>query len=73
MLQLGLDVGGNFNIHISNFFMQMFSVSTLCIQSIRISVKAVEQVELPIYVGCSGSSWNLFIKCSNIYIILSFF
>ena len=25
------------------------------------------------YVGCSGSSWNLVIKCSNIYIILSFF
>ena len=26
-----------------------------------------------VYVGCSGSSWNLVIKCSNIYIILSFF
>ena len=25
------------------------------------------------YVGCSESSWNLVIKCSNIYIILSFF
>ena len=25
------------------------------------------------YVGCSGSSWNLVIKCSNIYIILSCF
>ena len=28
---------------------------------------------LYMYVGCSGSSWNLVIKCSNIYIILSFF
>ena len=25
------------------------------------------------YEGCSGSSWNLVIKCSNIYIIVSFF
>ena len=25
------------------------------------------------YEGCSGSMWNLLIKCSNIYIIFSFF
>ena len=25
------------------------------------------------YEGCSGSSWNLVIKCSNIDILLSYF
>ena len=34
---------------------------------------AAQKTSFPINVGCSGSSWNLIIKSSNIYIILSFF
>ena len=39
---------------------------------VRIGVEDAKSLDL-LYVGCSGSSWNLVIKCSNIYIILSFF
>ena len=32
-----------------------------------------KEIHVLLYEGYSGSSWNLVVKCSNIFIILSFF